>query len=162
MQQIRVCVIAGLLQRTFVLAAEAACAKFVLAATYRAIYRKKISLGHNVIADNIARIVGQEQEIRPSATVSQNRGLFLLATAKCCRRPNKLCSIRICCSHIAVFQRSRLWGEHGQALLEAAQLCLINVSALGTEILKNIVLPGIGGFTIVDNGIVTEENVGCK
>lgn len=47
-------------------------------------------------------------------------------------------------------------------MLEAAQLCLINVSALGTEILKNIVLPGIGGFTIVDNGIVTEENVGCK
>lgn len=58
--------------------------------------------------------------------------------------------------------RLRLWGEHGQALLEAAQLCLINVSALGTEILKNIVLPGIGGFTIVDSGVVTEENVGCK
>ena len=55
-----------------------------------------------------------------------------------------------------------LWGEHGQALLEGAQLCLINVSALGTEILKNIVLPGIGGFTIVDSGIVTEEDVGCK
>lgn len=56
----------------------------------------------------------------------------------------------------------RLWGEHGQAHLEAAQLCLVNVSALGTEILKNIVLPGIGGFTIVDSGIVTEEDVGCK
>lgn len=57
---------------------------------------------------------------------------------------------------------NRLWGEHGQALLESAQLCLINVSALGTEILKNIVLPGIGGFTIVDSGIVTEEDTGCK
>lgn len=46
--------------------------------------------------------------------------------------------------------------------MEAAQLCLVNVSALGTEILKNIVLPGIGGFTIVDSGIVTEEDIGCK
>lgn len=57
---------------------------------------------------------------------------------------------------------SRLWGEHGQALLEAAQLCLVNVTALGTEILKNIVLPGIGGFTIVDGALVTEEDIGCK
>lgn len=57
---------------------------------------------------------------------------------------------------------NRLWGEHGQAYLEAAQLCLINVTALGTEILKNIVLPGVGGFTIVDSGIVTEEDIGCK
>lgn len=56
----------------------------------------------------------------------------------------------------------RLWGEHGQALLEAAQLCLVNVTALGTEILKNIVLPGIGGFTIVDGALVTEEDVGSK
>lgn len=56
----------------------------------------------------------------------------------------------------------RLWGEHGQALLEAAQVCLVNVTGLGTEILKSIVLPGIGGFTIVDSGIVTEEDVGSK
>lgn len=62
-------------------------------------------------------------------------------------------------SAIACF---RLWGEHGQALLETAQVCLINVNALGTEILKSIILPSIGGFTIVDSGLVTEEDVGCK
>ncbi|XP_058829901.1 nedd8-activating enzyme E1 regulatory subunit [Topomyia yanbarensis] len=56
----------------------------------------------------------------------------------------------------------RLWGEHGQTLLENAQICLINATALGTEILKGVVLPGIGGFTIVDNGIVTEEDIGCN
>lgn len=60
------------------------------------------------------------------------------------------------------FNLFRLWGEHGQSLLEAAQLCLVNVTAFGTEILKNIVLPGIGGFTIVDSCVVTEEDVGCK
>lgn len=56
----------------------------------------------------------------------------------------------------------RLWGEHGQTLLENAQICLINATALGTEILKGVVLPGVGGFTIVDNGIVTEEDIGCN
>lgn len=54
----------------------------------------------------------------------------------------------------------RLWGEHGQRLLETANVCLINASALGSEILKGVVLPGIGGFTIVDGRIVTEEDVG--
>lgn len=47
-------------------------------------------------------------------------------------------------------------------MLEKAHVCLINVTACGTEILKGIVLPGIGGFTIVDGGVVTEEDIGCK
>ncbi|XP_065912451.1 NEDD8-activating enzyme E1 regulatory subunit-like [Dysidea avara] len=54
----------------------------------------------------------------------------------------------------------RLWGDHGQALLEAAHVCLINASATGTEILKNLVLPGIGGFTIVDSKKVTSADLG--
>lgn len=41
-------------------------------------------------------------------------------------------------------------------------MCVINASGLGTEILKGLVLPGIGGFTIVDGGIVTEEDIGVK
>ena len=36
----------------------------------------------------------------------------------------------------------RLWGNHGQEALESAKICLINASATGTEILKNLVLPG--------------------
>lgn len=36
----------------------------------------------------------------------------------------------------------RIWGENGQAALEAASVCLINGSCLGTEIFKNLVLPG--------------------
>uniref|UniRef100_A0A7G3AQV1 NEDD8-activating enzyme E1 regulatory subunit n=1 Tax=Lutzomyia longipalpis TaxID=7200 RepID=A0A7G3AQV1_LUTLO len=56
----------------------------------------------------------------------------------------------------------RLWGEHGQQALESAQVCLINATCLGTEILKGIVLPGIGGFTIVDAKVTTDEDVGCN
>uniref|UniRef100_A0A6M2DU04 NEDD8-activating enzyme E1 regulatory subunit n=1 Tax=Xenopsylla cheopis TaxID=163159 RepID=A0A6M2DU04_XENCH len=56
----------------------------------------------------------------------------------------------------------RLWGENGQSLLEQARICVINATALGCEIVKGLVLPGIGGFTIVDEKTVTEEDVGCN
>ncbi|KAL7749205.1 hypothetical protein RI367_005357 [Sorochytrium milnesiophthora] len=65
----------------------------------------------------------------------------------------------------------RLWQGHGQSALENASVCLIGSSAVGTEILKNLVLPGIGRFTVVDaakvalqdttnNFFVTGESVG--
>ncbi|XP_048814296.1 NEDD8-activating enzyme E1 regulatory subunit [Lagopus muta] len=54
----------------------------------------------------------------------------------------------------------RLWGDHGQEALEAAHVCVINATATGTEILKNLVLPGIGSFTIVDGNRVSGEDVG--
>lgn len=54
----------------------------------------------------------------------------------------------------------RLWGDHGQEALENAHVCLINATASGTEILKNLVLPGIGAFTIVDGNKVSGEDVG--
>lgn len=54
----------------------------------------------------------------------------------------------------------RLWGDHGQDALESAHVCLINATVSGTEILKNLVLPGIGAFTIVDGHKVTGEDVG--
>lgn len=41
-------------------------------------------------------------------------------------------------------------------------MCLINATALGTEILKSLVLPGIGAFTIIDGEVISEEDVGSK
>ncbi|KAF5398745.1 Amyloid beta protein binding protein 1 [Paragonimus heterotremus] len=56
----------------------------------------------------------------------------------------------------------RLWGDHGQFAIENAKVCLIRSGAMGAEILKNLVLPGIGSFTIVDNSIVRDEDLGCN
>lgn len=56
----------------------------------------------------------------------------------------------------------RLWGENGQSALESSQVCLINATPTGTEILKSIVLPGIGAFTIVDGNKVTGEDAGIN
>ncbi|XP_043189117.1 NEDD8-activating enzyme E1 regulatory subunit-like isoform X2 [Amphibalanus amphitrite] len=54
----------------------------------------------------------------------------------------------------------RLWGDHGQAALESASVCLINATATGTETLKSLVLAGLGSFTIVDGKIATAEDIG--
>ncbi|XP_015119855.1 NEDD8-activating enzyme E1 regulatory subunit [Diachasma alloeum] len=56
----------------------------------------------------------------------------------------------------------RLWGDHGQVALEAAHICLINATGLGTEILKSLVLPGIGAFTIVDGKKISQEDIGAN
>ena len=45
----------------------------------------------------------------------------------------------------------------GWSPLESAHICLIN--ATGTEILKNIVLPGIGAFTILDSQMVSVSDL---
>ncbi|XP_072940761.1 NEDD8-activating enzyme E1 regulatory subunit [Epargyreus clarus] len=56
----------------------------------------------------------------------------------------------------------RLWGDHGQAALESGHICIINANALGTEILKSIILPGVGAVTIVDDNVVSDEDIGSN
>ncbi|KNE61573.1 hypothetical protein AMAG_06389 [Allomyces macrogynus ATCC 38327] len=54
----------------------------------------------------------------------------------------------------------RLWHAHGQAALEKAHVCLVNGTATGTEALKNLVLPGVGAFTVIDAAKVSPDDVG--
>lgn len=54
----------------------------------------------------------------------------------------------------------RLWGDHGQAALEEASVCLVGATASGSEILKNLVLPGLGSFCIVDHESVKATDLG--
>jgi len=56
----------------------------------------------------------------------------------------------------------RLWGDQGQNSLETAEICLLNATVAGTECLKNLILPGIGKFTIVDDKKVTGSDVGSN
>jgi amyloid beta precursor protein binding protein 1 len=55
----------------------------------------------------------------------------------------------------------RLWGSGGQARLGASSICLLGASAAGAEALKNLVLPGVGAFTIVDGRGEGEHRGGC-
>ncbi|KAK0825950.1 hypothetical protein LTR73_006685 [Friedmanniomyces endolithicus] len=58
----------------------------------------------------------------------------------------------------------RLWGIGGQIALEETHILLINSGSgvTGVEMLKNLVLPGIGHFTILDSAVVSEADLGVS
>ncbi|KAG5985108.1 hypothetical protein E4U55_001357 [Claviceps digitariae] len=58
----------------------------------------------------------------------------------------------------------RLWAASGQSALESANVLLVNSGggSLGIEALKNLVLPGIGSFTIADDTIVHDADLGVN
>jgi len=58
----------------------------------------------------------------------------------------------------------RLWAASGQAALESANILLVNSGSgtVGVETLKNLVLPGIGRFTIYDDATVNEADLGVN
>eukprot|EP00672_Neobodo_designis_P028677 CAMPEP_0174828110 /NCGR_PEP_ID=MMETSP1114-20130205/1144_1 /TAXON_ID=312471 /ORGANISM="Neobodo designis, Strain CCAP 1951/1" /LENGTH=561 /DNA_ID=CAMNT_0016061819 /DNA_START=65 /DNA_END=1750 /DNA_ORIENTATION=- len=61
----------------------------------------------------------------------------------------------------ARYDRSlRLWGAAAQKLLGSAHVVLLGATSTGCEMLKNLVLPGLGNFTVVDGKPVTRRDLG--
>jgi amyloid beta precursor protein binding protein 1 len=58
----------------------------------------------------------------------------------------------------------RLWAATGQSALESANILLVNsgCGTVGVETLKNLVLPGIGHFSIVDDTVVSDADLGVN
>ncbi len=54
----------------------------------------------------------------------------------------------------------RLWGGHGQRMLSNSSVLLLNATGAGTETLKNLILPAVGHFTVVDHESVSERDCG--
>ena len=64
---------------------------------------------------------------------------------------------------IALYDRQiRLWGAQAQERIRSANILLVSLRALGTEIAKNLTLAGISSLTIVDDEQVTEEDLGAQ
>lgn len=64
---------------------------------------------------------------------------------------------------IALYDRQiRLWGAQAQERIRSANILLISLRALGTEIAKNLTLAGINSLTIVDDSPITEEDLGAQ
>lgn len=64
---------------------------------------------------------------------------------------------------IALYDRQiRLWGAQAQERIRSANILLISLRALGTEIAKNLTLAGISSLTIIDDDPVTEEDTGAQ
>ncbi len=56
----------------------------------------------------------------------------------------------------------RLWASSGQSSLERSRTLVIGASALSAQILKNLVLPGIGLFVLLDDSIVSGADLGVN
>jgi NEDD8-activating enzyme E1 regulatory subunit len=56
----------------------------------------------------------------------------------------------------------RLWGPYGQRKLMESHILIIGADAVATETLKNLVLPGIGCFTILDDRVVQYSDLGVN
>jgi len=64
---------------------------------------------------------------------------------------------------IALYDRQiRLWGAQAQERIRSANILLVSLRALGTEIAKNLTLAGISSLTIIDDEQVTEEDLGAQ
>jgi len=64
-------------------------------------------------------------------------------------------------THDQKFDRQmRLWGGHGQQKLEEAHICCLGSGPTASECLKNLVLPNVGEFTIIDDAITCEADLG--
>ena len=55
-------------------------------------------------------------------------------------------------------RQTRLWGE-GQILICASKLLCLNSDSLSSEILKNLILSGVGEVTIIDNVKITQVDL---
>lgn len=53
----------------------------------------------------------------------------------------------------------RLWSGNGQRSLAGSRVCVVNGSPWASEILKNLVLPGVGSVVVVDSAAVGEEDL---
>lgn len=57
-------------------------------------------------------------------------------------------------------RQMRLWGKHGQKAIERAHICVLGGGPVASETLKNLVLPNVGEFTIVDAAKVKARDLG--
>ena len=70
---------------------------------------------------------------------------------------------KISADEIALYDRQiRLWGVKAQEKLRSAQILLIGMKALASEIAKNLVLAGVGSLTVLDHETVTEDDLGSQ
>lgn len=66
-------------------------------------------------------------------------------------------------AHTQKYDRQlRLWASSGQTALEASNLLVVGSNSTATSTLKNLVLPGIGQFTILDDQVVGPRDLGTN
>lgn len=64
---------------------------------------------------------------------------------------------------LALYDRQlRVWGAEGQNKIKNASVLVINLNGVGTEVVKNLTLSGVGSMEIWDDGIVNESDLSAQ
>lgn len=70
---------------------------------------------------------------------------------------------KISADEVALYDRQiRLWGMAAQERMRNAHVLIVSVKALSQEVVKNLVLAGIGAITLLDEGAVSESDLGAQ
>ncbi|KAF9938921.1 SUMO-activating enzyme subunit 1 [Modicella reniformis] len=70
---------------------------------------------------------------------------------------------RITEDEAALYDRQiRLWGLDAQHRMRNASILIAGMRALSDEVCKNIILAGVGSITLLDQEVVTEEDLGAQ
>jgi amyloid beta precursor protein binding protein 1 len=67
---------------------------------------------------------------------------------------------RLGMKYSVLIRNNRLWGVHGQKILIESKICLLSGEPAGVETVKNLILPGAGSITIVDDKTVQDRDLG--
>merc|ERR1719220_3302085 len=69
-------------------------------------------------------------------------------------------STSISAAEAEVYDRQiRVWGLNAQLRMRNSKICILGLPGAGGEIIKNLVLAGVGAITVVDDRLVEEKDV---
>lgn len=72
-------------------------------------------------------------------------------------------SEQLSADEIALYDRQiRLWGTSTQLKLRSTKILVINLGAIGSEIVKNLVLGGINTIEILDNSTIQPQDFAAQ
>ncbi|KAJ3308355.1 hypothetical protein HDV04_003915 [Boothiomyces sp. JEL0838] len=71
--------------------------------------------------------------------------------------------IKITADEVKLYDRQiRLWGMEAQQRMRNSKILVIGITGLSNEILKNIVLAGVGQVTLLDHSVVKDVDLGVQ
>ncbi|KAI6778829.1 uncharacterized protein J7T54_002659 [Emericellopsis cladophorae] len=106
---------------------------------------------------------GQHFMPDPSASAMPMPGAELMMPLMLANGQAQVPPSSLSADEVALYDRQiRLWGVAAQAKIQSANILLITIKALATEIAKNLVLAGVGSLTILDDAPVSESDLGAQ
>jgi ubiquitin-like 1-activating enzyme E1 A len=72
-------------------------------------------------------------------------------------------SAELSADELALYDRQlRVWGAEGQNRIKQSAVLVLGLNGVGTEVVKNLVLAGVGSLEVQDDSLLQEEQLSCQ